>query len=127
METQGMDAAGAAAAGGIAIGWVLFNIVIGLIVLVAAWRIFTKAGQPGWAVLVPIYNAIVFLKVAGKPWWWLFLMMIPFANIVFAIIATVSLAKNFGKGGGFAAGLIFLPMIFYPMLGFGSAKYQPVA
>lgn len=92
--------------------------------LAAMWRIYTKAGKPGWASIVPIYNAYVFLQIAGKPGWWLLLLLIPGVNLIVAILALVGLANNFGKGGGYVAGLIFLPFIFYPMLAFGDAQYQ---
>jgi hypothetical protein len=100
---------------------------LALVVLVVAgmWKAFVKAGQPGWAVLIPIYNMYVLLKAAGKPGWWLLLMLIPIVGVVFAIIAVVAFAGRFGKGGGFAVGLIFLPFIFYPILGFGDAQYSP--
>ncbi len=118
-----MEDQAAAAAGGVA-GSVMFFYVIVLVVMIAAlWKAFTKAGEPGWAAIVPIYNAIVFLKIAGKPAWWIILCLIPVANLVVAIIATLAFAKNFGRGGGFAAGLILLPVVFYPILGFGSASY----
>ena len=87
------------------------------------WKVFEKAGEPGWAALVPIYNLIVLLRIAGKPWWWIFLILIPFAGIVFAVLAIVSLARSFGKGTGFAVGLLLLGFIFYPMLGFGPDRY----
>jgi uncharacterized membrane protein YoaK (UPF0700 family) len=91
------------------------------------WKLFVKAGEPGWASIIPIYNAIVMLKIAGKPLWWFLLYLIPIVNIVIAIIVTVALAKNFGKDVGFAVGLILLPIIFYPILAFGSAQYHPQA
>lgn len=97
---------------------------IGLLVLVAMWKVFTKAGQPGWACLIPIYNAYVFLKIAGKPGWWLLLLLIPLVNIIIWIVALIAFAQKFGKGGGFVAGLIFLPFIFYPILAFGDAQYN---
>lgn len=92
--------------------------------LAAMWRIYTKAGKPGWASIVPFYNVYVFLQIAGKPGWWLLLMLIPFVNLIVAILSLVGLANNFGKGGGFVVGLIFLPFIFYPILAFGDAEYQ---
>jgi hypothetical protein len=98
--------------------------VVIVILLVSMWRIFTKAGRPGWACLVPIYNAYVELLIAGKPGWWLLLYLIPFVNVFIAIIVTVALCEKFGKGGGFAAGMIFLPFIFYPILAFGDATYK---
>jgi hypothetical protein len=101
-------------------------VMIGVIVFAIAcyWKIFTKAGKPGWAAIVPFYNAIVALEIAGRPWWWLLMFCIPFVNIVFGIIFVIDLAKSFGKGGGFAAGLILLTIVFLPMLAFGSAQYQ---
>jgi hypothetical protein len=95
--------------------------------VVVGWKIFTKAGKPGWASLIPIYNIYVLLQIVGKPGWWLILFFIPVANLVAAIIISISLAQSFGKGGGFAAGLILLPIVFYPILAFGSATYSPVA
>lgn len=98
--------------------------LFGLVMLAAMWKIFTKAGQPGWACIIPIYGAIVLLKVAGKPWWWIFLFIIPIVSFVMLILTYVGLANNFGKGGGFAVGLVLLSPIFIPILGFGSAQYR---
>lgn len=95
-----------------------------VLMLVSMWKIFTKAGEPGWASLIPIYNTCVLFKIAGKPMWWVLLLIIPIVNLVIVIIALVGLATKFGKGGGYAVGLIFLPIIFYPMLAFGDAEYQ---
>ncbi len=95
-----------------------------IIFLVASiWKIFTKAGQPGWAALVPIYNLVVLLQVVGRPVWWIVLMLIPLVNLVIFILVAIDLAKSFGKGAGFGMGLVFLGFIFYPILGFGSAQY----
>jgi hypothetical protein len=100
-------------------------LVIAVVTIVGMWKVFTKAGEPGWAVLIPIYNTYVMLKIAGKPWWWLLLMFVPIVSIVIAIMAMVALAARFGKGAGFALGMILLPFVFIPMLGFGSAQYTP--
>ncbi len=104
-------------------GYLVFFLVLGVIIIVARWKIFQKAGKPGWAAMVPIYNFIVELEIIGKPWWWLLLMFIPIVNIVFAIMIVNLLAKSFGKDVGFTLGLLFLPFIFYPILGFGKAEY----
>ena len=103
--------------------WVAFAVLM----IASMWKIFTKAGKPGWAAIIPIYNLIVLLEIAGKPLWWFILMLIPFVNIVVFIMVLVSIARNFGKGVGFAIGMLLLPFIFYPMLGFGDARYAPVA
>jgi len=95
-----------------------------LVVIAGGWKIFTKAGQPGWAVLIPIFNAYILLKVVGRPWWWLILMLIPFVNFIVSIVVCNDLSKSFGRGLGTTLGLIFLPFIFVPILGFGSAEYQ---
>ena len=103
----------------------LWFIMLGVMVLtiIGFWKIYTKAGRPGWASLVPVYNIIVLLEIIGKPTWWVILSFIPFVNAVVGIIVTFNLAKVFGKGTGYTLGMIFLPFIFYPMLGFGSASY----
>ncbi|MEG1524334.1 MAG: DUF5684 domain-containing protein [Clostridia bacterium] len=106
--------------------WILISLAISALALVALWKIFVKAGEHGWAALIPVYNMYVYFKITfGCGWKFLFLL-IPFANIVFGIMATCKLAKAFGKGGGFAVGLIFLSIIFTCILAFGSAKYLGV-
>lgn len=127
MEPNAIDPAVAGAAAGIGMGMVIAYLAICLLLIISLWKVFSKAGQPGWASIIPIYNAYVMLKVAGKPGWWLVLMLIPLVNVIIGIIAVIGLAANFGKGGGFTAGLILLPVIFLPMLAFGSAQYRPVA
>lgn len=87
------------------------------------WKIFTKAGKPGWAAIIPIYNLIVLLEVIGRPIWWIVLLLIPCVNIVAAAIINIDLAKSFGQGAGFGIGLWLLPYIFYPILGFGRSAY----
>ena len=88
------------------------------------WKVFTKAGQPGWASMVPIYNLYVLTQVAGKEWWWVLLCFIPLVNLIAFIMISLGVAKNFGKGAGFAVGLFLLAIVFYPILGFGSAVYN---
>ena len=96
-----------------------------MVVLIASlWKVFTKAGEPGWAAIIPIYNFIVMLKIAGKPLWWIVLFLIPFVNFIAMILVSIAIAKNFGKGAGFGLGLAFLGFIFFPILGFGSAQYN---
>lgn len=113
-------------AGEAAIGAVGFIVYLAFIVLIVAsmWKLFVKAGKPGWAAIVPIYNIIVLLEVIGRPVWWIVLFLIPFVNMIVGIIASIDLAKSFGKGTGFGLGLIFLGPIFLPMLAFGSAQYR---
>ena len=106
---------------------VLFFVALAVLIIASFWVVFTKASQPGWACIVPIYNIIVLLQIAGKPVWWILLMMVPIVNIVIAIMVAVAVAKNFGKSDGFGIGLALLPMIFYPMLAWGDARYRPVA
>lgn len=109
----------------------LFVIVyLGIIVLMIAslWKIYEKAGKPGWAAIVPIYNIIVLLEIVGRPVIWIVGLIIPVVNIVVGIIIYMDLAKSFGKSAGYGIGILFLPFIFLPMLAFGDATYQgPVA
>ena len=109
--------------GGGAVGTIIYLIVVAILIA-SLWVIFTKAGEPGWASIIPIYNTLVLLKIAGKPGWWLLLFLIPLVNIVIGFMTIDAIAKAFGKGTGFALGLIFLAPIFYPMLAFGDAQYQ---
>ena len=109
-------------------GLLVFLIWVAVIVfeIASLWIVFTKAGQPGWAAIIPIYNCYVLLKVAGMPGWWLILFFIPFVNLVIAIITYIALAAKFGKGVGFGIGLFLLWFIFCPILAFSDAKYQAV-
>jgi len=108
---------------GVFFGTVVFALVVTFIA--GIWKTFTKAGQPGWGVLIPIYNAYLLTQIAGKPGWWVLLLIIPLVNFVVSAIISVGVGENFGKGAGFGIGLFFLPMIFYPILGFGDATYRP--
>jgi hypothetical protein len=103
--------------------WICYFAII-ILLIAAMWKVFSKAGQPGWAAIIPIYNMYVLCKVAGRPGWWLILLLIPFVNFIILIILSIDIAKAFGKGAGFGIGLFLLPFIFYPILGFGSAQYQ---
>jgi ABC-type transport system involved in cytochrome c biogenesis permease component len=111
------------AAGGFSL-FMLVYFALSILWIVGMWKMFDKAGKPGWAAIIPIYNIIVMLEVAGKPIWWILLLCIPVVNFVIAILMMLAVAERFGKGGGFAVGLILLPFIFFPMLGFGDATYQ---
>lgn len=99
---------------------------LALVVFMAAahWKMFAKAGRPGWASLIPIYNTYVILRIAEKPGWWLILLFIPLVNLVVWILALAGLAANFGKKDGFVVGLLLLPIVFMPILGFGAAVYK---
>ena len=105
--------------------------VIGLFAIIVGWKVFTKAGQPGWAVLVPIYNLYVYTQIVKRPGWWIllyFASVIPvvgsLAVLVVSIMDTIRLAKVFGKGTGFGVGLLLLGVIFYPILAFGDSNYD---
>jgi hypothetical protein len=102
---------------------IVIYLAVLIIMIAAGWKLYEKAGQPGWAVIVPIYGTLVMLKIVGKPWWWIFMLLIPILNIVFAIWALNMLSKSFGKSEGYTVGLLFLGIVFYPMLAFGDAKY----
>ncbi len=101
----------------------LFYLAIIILMIASIWTIFSKAGKPGWAAIIPIYNIIVLLEIVGKPWWWLLLLLIPIVNIILLIIVYHRLSLSFGHEVGFTLGLIFLGIIFFPILAFGSSKY----
>jgi hypothetical protein len=100
--------------------WLVFVVLM----IAALWKVFSKAGHPGWAAIIPIVNIYFLCKVAGRTGWWVILTFIPIVNFIIWIILCIDIAKNFGKGVGFGIGLLLLPIIFYPILGFGSAQYQ---
>lgn len=90
---------------------------------VAVWRVYTKADRPGWAIIIPIYNTLVLLRIVGRPWWWLLLMLVPIVNLVVMIITNIDLARSFGKGVGFGVCLIFFSFVCMPILAFSDATY----
>jgi len=98
-------------------------LAFGVLMIASMWKVFTKAGKPGWAAIVPIYNIIVLLEIIGKPLWWIVLFLIPFVSLVAAIMVSLEVAKCFGKTPGFGIGLALLSFIFYPILAFGDARY----
>ena len=114
-----------AAVGGI-IGtlWIIILIVAAL-TIVPMWKVFKKAGQPGWAALIPFYNTYIMIKIAGRPDWFLLLFFIPFVNIIAAALVLIDLAKAFGKSTTFAIfGLLLFPVIGWMILAFGNATYK---
>jgi hypothetical protein len=108
--------------GGSSAGVIIYLAII-VLEFVSFWKIFVKAGQPGWAGIIPFYNWWVMLKIVGRPGWWFILFLIPIVNIVILIIVYNDLSKSFGKGAGFTVGMIFLGFIFFPILAFGPARY----
>ena len=102
----------------------IIGLLIAVVLIAAMWKVFTKAGHPGWASIIPIYNIYIWCKIVGRPAWWIILLFIPFVNFIICIILCIDLAKSFGKGPGFGLGLALLGFIFFPILGFGSAQYQ---
>jgi hypothetical protein len=117
----------AGALGGLAVlfsgVFMLVMMATGVLMIASMWKVFAKAGQPGWAAIVPIYNIVVLLQIVGKPVWWVLLCMIPLVNFVILLLIVIDLAKSFGQSAGFGIGLLFLGFVFFPILGFGSARY----
>lgn len=105
------------------LGFFIFFFGFFILMIASMWKTFEKAGQPGWACLIPIYSTYIMIKIVGKPHIWLLWCLIPCVNFVFGIWLTNLISKSFGKDEGFTVGLILLSFIFWPILGFGSAKY----
>ena len=118
----------------IVVGMMAYLAVVGvlsLLLLIAGWKVYSKAGRPGWAVLIPLYNLYVYTQIVKRPKWWIFLylaILIPFAGplvgLLLGLFDSIRLAKAFGKSEGFGVGLALLAIIFLPILAFGSAKYD---
>ncbi len=123
-QDTGYEAAGGAAGAIVGLLFTLIWLAVMVLVIAGMWKVFVKAGKPGWACLIPIYNVIVLLEIAGKELWWIILFFIPVVNFVILILVSIAVAEKFGKGAGFGLGLAFLPMFFFPLLGFGDARYQ---
>lgn len=99
--------------------------IIFLIVVIGLWKVFTKAGEPGWAAIIPIYNYYIILKIVGRPWWWLLLLLVPIVNVIVSIVVAIDLAKSFGKDAVYGIILLWLfSVIGFLILGYGDAQYQ---
>ena len=103
--------------------FIILAIVFAVFMIVAEWKLFSKANQPGWAIFIPIYNILVLLKVAKMSMWNILLLLIPIVNIVITFMVYINIAKNYGKDAGFGVGMVFLPVIFIPVIAFGNAVY----
>lgn len=123
MDYSTYDYAGAAALAGFSAAYAIVCLVVAVIVIVAMWKIFTKAGEPGWGAIIPIYNTYLMFKIAMGNGWLFLLLFVPVVNFVIEIMVMIKLAKAFGHGVGFGLGLIFLSPIFILILAFGSSDY----
>lgn len=102
----------------------ILNLAIAVLVIASLWQIFVKMGEDGWKAIIPIYNYVVLLQLVGRPVWWVLLFFVPFANLVVLFLVWKDVAEGFGKGTGFAVGMLLLGFIFLPMLAFGDAQWQ---
>ena len=95
-----------------------------IVIFAGFWKTFEKAGEPGWAGLIPIYNLYVLVRISGNAWWWFILFFIPVINFIATLKISINIAGKFDRGVLFGLGLTFLSFIFYPILGFGDYQYQ---
>ena len=102
----------------------LISLALCVLIIVANWKIFEKAGEPGWKAIIPFYNIYTEFKLFWGNGWLFLLELIPIVNIVVAIILLSKMSKSFGHGAGYTVGLLFLPYVFLPMLGFGGDTYS---
>jgi hypothetical protein len=112
----------------LALSTALTLVLLGVPTLAGLWKVFEKAGRPGWAALVPVYNLAVLHRIAGHPGWWAWLYLLPCAwpvVIVPSVLACLDLAKCFGKDALFGLALVAAPFVAFPVLGFGPARYEP--
>ncbi|NOT32940.1 MAG: signal peptidase I [Candidatus Eisenbacteria bacterium] len=110
---------------GLGMGMGFFSTMLGLcaLMITSNWIVFEKAGQAGWKALIPIYGAVVFMRILERPWWWVLWLCVPLLNLIPACIVCLDLARKFGKSAGWAVGLALLPFVFLPMLAFTDARY----
>ena len=126
--TYNFDDASTGIFAGVGAGVIIFALVVAIFYIVCTWKIFEKAGKPGWAAIVPIYNSWVLLEIGGEEGWKILLSFIPFVGsilvLIYMIKAELEIARRFGKTTGFGIGLILLPIVFMPMLAFSDAQYN---
>jgi hypothetical protein len=102
----------------------IFMLAVSVAFIATLWKLFQKAGRPGWFSLIPLYNLIVLCEIAGKPVWWAAMLICPVVNILFLVLLSFALAKRFGQGAGFGMGLFLMGPVFYPLLAFGGSNYE---
>lgn len=105
----------------------IINIIILIAIIAGLWKLFGKAGEYGWACLIPFYNLWVLNRIGGKEWYWFIGYFIPVVNLVLMVLLSLAIARRFGQPVIFGIALFFLPFLFYPILGFGSSRFQPNA
>jgi len=124
LQDDATNAIPTAAAAGLGIGFFLVMMVVAVVFIAGFWKVFVKAGQPGWAAIVPIYNYYILTQIAGRPGWWTLLLLIPFVNIVIMLLLAIDIAKSFGQSPVFGVVMLFLlSAIGYLVLGFGKYQY----
>ena len=100
-------------------------LAIAVLGIVAMWKVFEKAGEPGWAAIIPFYNQFVLMDIIGRPAWWVLLIpTLPAFGLWVSVIASIDTARAYGKSGAFAILLVLLPFIGYPILGLGASQYK---
>ena len=109
---------------GAKVACIAFGLLAGILLLVAGWKILSKAGEPGWKAIIPFYNMYSMVKIADSSGWKFLLFLIPIVGFIYDIIYSIRLARAFGKGKGFGIGLFLLPNVLSLILGFGNAEYQ---
>jgi len=108
----------------------MFSLELGLQILITGsivagmWTTFKKAGEPGWAAIIPIYNTYILVKIGDDAWWWVLLFFVPVINIIAVAKVSIDVADNFGKSTLFGLGVALLPFVCYPILGFDSSQYR---
>ena len=101
----------------------LISLGVSILTIVALWKVFAKAGKPGWAAIIPFYNTYVLCEISLGSGWLFLLSFIPCVNFFFSIYLYYKLSTSFGYDWGFAIGLILIPYVFLPILGFGKSEY----
>ena len=110
--------------GGFLIGVFVFLTMIIISVILSMWSIFKKAGEPGWAAIVPFYSLFVLVRIVKRPLWWVILLLVPILNILVMFLIYSDLSAHFGKKPQFAVGIFFLPFIFLPIIAFDDSHYN---
>lgn len=103
----------------------LVALVVILAYPISLWKLYAKAGEPGWSALIPIYNLFIWIRIARRPVWWIVLLLFPVINFIISLVIGISFAKQFGKDWLWGVGTILLGFVFYPLMAFGDAEYAP--
>ncbi len=93
--------------------WFLFFLLVQVIHFLGTWKLYKKAGKKPWEAAVPVYNAVILMKIINRPWWWVILLFIPVVNLIIIPVIWVETIRSFGRNSTTDTFLVLITLGFY--------------